>query len=30
MLRQIIAGRPAEQQRKLWSTNALRHYALKA
>lgn len=30
MLRQIIAGRPAQQQSKLWSTNALRHYALKA
>lgn len=30
MLRQIIARRPAEQQRKLWSANALRHYALKA
>lgn len=30
MLRQIIASRPAEQQRKLWSTNALRHYAIKA
>jgi L-fuconolactonase len=29
MLRQIIAARPAEQQRKLWSANALRHYALK-
>ncbi|MEQ2005487.1 MAG: amidohydrolase family protein [Limisphaerales bacterium] len=28
MLRQIIASRPAEQQRKLWSSNALRHYAL--
>lgn len=28
MLRQIIAARPAEQQRKLWSANALRHYAL--
>ncbi len=29
MLRQIIASRPAEQQRKLWSANALRHYGLK-
>ncbi len=29
MLRQIIARRPAEQQRKLWSLNALRHYGLK-
>jgi predicted TIM-barrel fold metal-dependent hydrolase len=28
MLRQIIAGRPAEQQRKLWSGNARRHYGL--
>ncbi|MEN9572260.1 MAG: hypothetical protein RL514_115 [Verrucomicrobiota bacterium] len=28
MLRQIIASRPAEHQRKLWSANALRHYAL--
>jgi len=30
MLRQIIATRPAEQQRKLWSANARRHYGLKA
>ncbi len=30
MLRQIIASRPADQQRKLWSANALRYYALKA
>lgn len=29
MLRLIVAGRPAAQQRKLWSLNALRHYALK-
>lgn len=29
MLRQIVAARPAEQQRKLWSANALRHYTLK-
>jgi L-fuconolactonase len=29
MLRQIIASRPAEHQRKLWSANALRHYSLK-
>lgn len=29
MLRQIIASRPAEHQRKLWSANALRHYALR-
>ena len=28
MLRQIITSRPAEHQRKLWSANALRHYAL--
>ena len=28
MLRQIIASRPAEHQRKLWSANALRHYTL--
>ncbi len=28
MLRQIIASRPVAQQRKLWSANALRHYAL--
>ena len=30
MLRQIIASRPADQQQKLWSANALRYYALKA
>lgn len=29
MLRQIIASRPAEEQRKLWSANALRHYSLR-
>ncbi|NBR86027.1 MAG: twin-arginine translocation signal domain-containing protein [Verrucomicrobia bacterium] len=29
MLRQIVASRPAEQQRKLWSLNAIRHYSLK-
>ena len=29
MLRQIIAGRPAVEQRKLWALNALRHYTLK-
>lgn len=29
MLRQIIASRPAEHQRKLWSANALRHYSLR-
>lgn len=28
MLRQIISGRPTEQQRKLWSGNARRHYRL--
>ena len=28
MLGEIIASRPAEQQRKLWATNALRHYSL--
>jgi predicted TIM-barrel fold metal-dependent hydrolase len=28
MLRQIIATRPDEQKRKLWSGNALRHYRL--
>lgn len=30
MLGEIIASRPAEQQRKLWATNALRHYTLTA
>ncbi|MST01112.1 MAG: amidohydrolase [Pedosphaera sp.] len=28
MLSEIISSRPAEQQRKLWATNALRHYSL--
>ncbi len=28
MLREIIAGRPTDQQRKLWSGNARRHYTL--
>ena len=28
-LTQIIASRPAAEQRKLWSENALRHYSLK-
>ena len=30
MLRQILASRPAVEQSKLWSRNALRHYTLRA
>ena len=29
LLTQIIASRPAAEQEKLWSANALKHYALK-
>jgi predicted TIM-barrel fold metal-dependent hydrolase len=29
MLRAIVSGRPAGQQRKLWSENAIRHYGLR-
>jgi predicted TIM-barrel fold metal-dependent hydrolase len=29
MLREIVAARPADQQKKLWSENAIRHYGLR-